>query len=278
MGATRTAAAAVGLTTAEGIRSAGGSSKRQICQCVLALAAGGAEEGRWTRKSAPTASSTEGSVDSADKKPKEGEAAPDSTKKEGDAEAPKDAEGAPKADVPKPSKRWDALNTGRSTIRGRPEYRGSDGVIEDGGDRGFGSRFGDRDPRGYDRRGGYDSRPPYDDGGRGGSRGGYDDRYGGRRDYDSRDRYGGRRDPYDDRDEGFSRFDRDDRGGYGGDRYGPPRGRYEDRGRFDGDRYGDRRGDPRDAQGSTAVLRIERLEAGPPAPVREPWGRPRGPQ
>ena len=110
---------------------------------------------------------------------------------------------------------------------------------------------GARPPWGYDRRGattrgGYDSRPPYDDGGRGDGRGGYDDRYGGRRDYDSRDRYGGRRDPYDDRDRGYSRFDRDDRGGYGGDRFGPPRGRYEDRGRFGGDRYGDRRRDPRD--------------------------------
>ena len=194
---------------------------------------------------------SEGSGDAADDKPKEGEAAPDTAKKEeGDAEGPKDTgDDAAKAELPKPSKRWDALNTGRSTIRGKPEYRDRDGVInDDRDDRGFGSRFGGRDPRDrHDRRGGYDSRPPYDDGGRGdGGRGGYDDRYGGRRDYDGRDRYGGRRDPYDDRDRGYSRFDRDDRGGYGGDRFGPPRGRYEDRGRFGGDRYGDRRRDPRD--------------------------------
>ena len=138
----------------------------------------------------------------------------------------------------------DALNTGRSTIRGKPEYRDRDGVInDDRDDRGFGSRFGGRDPRGYDRRGGYTSRPPYDDWQGGGGRGGYDDRYGGRRDYDGRDRYAA--------DATLTTIATGATHASTGTIVvamvatgSPPRGRYEDRGRFGGDRYGDRRGSP----------------------------------
>ena len=51
---------------------------------------------------------------------------------------------APKQEVvPNPSRRWDALNTGKSTIRGKAEFRNHNGVIEDRSEDRF-SRRGSR--------------------------------------------------------------------------------------------------------------------------------------
>lgn len=159
----------------------------------------------------------------------------DATDDGGDNTTGKREEGeeAPKVPMPKPSRRWDALNTGKSTIRGKPEFRDRDGIIDDRGDprsgggggrfgSRFGSRFGDSDDRGgsrdFERRGGgdyerrdFDSRDRggrFGGGGRGG--GGYDSRdYRRRDDYDSRDRFD-RRSRYDDRDQGGRMGDRYD--------------------------------------------------------------------
>ncbi len=260
-----------------------------------AFSKGGQASGRWTRKSRTTSSSEDNnnSVDGDKKKSMQekdgdekdvitGDGEKDTPTDDGDDSANKsdnkkiegdednnnnnnddntnenNKDEAPKPEVvPNPSRRWDALNTGKSTIRGKAEFRTRDGVIEDRSEDRFSRREDPRDsrdgpPRYDDRRGGgdrYDSRrdddrrggSDYDSrgGGRFGGRDRYDSRDSRRDDYDSRDRFGSsRRDGppsrYDDR-RGGDRYDsRDSRPPYDSNRGG---GRFGGRG---GDRYDSR--------------------------------------